>query len=334
MGTMTEYIQTLSEKFLRMYPVKDTEFKCIMDNLSKLDYDESMEYQAKLLSSTLHHPIVQKYPPTISYCQRFLKRLITEIEQINQEVHDGLYETYTNILSQNANSGNTSYCYKTYCLSPELTITLKETQNIISEGTTGMFTWQASHVLANWCQKEAARFSGKNILELGAGLGLTGLTVIKRCKPASYTFTDLHTSVLKTLKENVLINLCGDGSPKISDEMADDFRISYKDTSVSVEKLDWTSDPVSMFCDIILAADVVYDPEIISPLVMIIKEALGKIDGSTAYVASTIRNQDTFNCFRNTLGSNNVKIISEDYHAYQESPSQAESSIVIMQLML
>lgn len=338
MTAMTEEIHKLSERFLKMYPVKDVDLKPIINNLSKLDYDDSMEYQEKLLRSTVDHPIVQKYPPTISYCQRFLKRLITEIEDINLEVFDGLYEAYTNLLSQEnrntLNCGNISYCYKTYCLAPELTITLKETQSIISEGTTGMFTWQASHVLADWCQKEAARLNGKNVLELGAGLGLTGLTVIKTCNPASYTFTDLHTSVLKTLKENILINLCNGSIPESTEELTDGFKIPYENTRVSVERLDWTSDHVHSSYDVVLAADVVYDTEIISPLVLILKEALGKSDGATAYVASTIRNRDTFNCFRNTLVSNNMKIKLESRHTYQESPSQPESTIIIMQLKL
>ncbi|XP_064118503.1 uncharacterized protein LOC135223706 isoform X4 [Macrobrachium nipponense] len=261
MTAMTEEIQKLSKRFLKMYPVKDIDLKLMMNNLSKLDYDDSMEYQEKLLRSTIHHPIVQKYPPTILYRQRFLKRLITEIEDINLEVIDSLYKAYTNLLSQEnrntENSGSISYCYKTYCLAPELTITLKETQNIISEGTTGMFTWQS-----------------------------------------------------------------------------DGFSIPYKDTRVSVKRLDWTSDHVQSSCDIVLAADVVYDTEIIFPLVLILKEALGKSDGATAYVASTIRNQDTFNCFRNALVSNNVKVKSESHHAYQESPSQQKSFIIIMKLML
>lgn len=58
-----------------------------------------------------------------------------------------------------------------------------------------------------WCSENAHLFRNKNVLELGSGLGLMGLAVIKLCKPASYTFTDLPTTVLKTLAENVKINL-------------------------------------------------------------------------------------------------------------------------------
>lgn len=69
------------------------------------------------------------------------------------------------------------------------------------------FIFQASHFLADWCSANASHFQGKSILELGSGLGLTGLAIIQNCKPSSYTFTDVHDSVLKTLLENVNINL-------------------------------------------------------------------------------------------------------------------------------
>lgn len=71
-----------------------------------------------------------------------------------------------------------------------------------------LFALQASHILAEWCCKELELFQGKKVLELGAGLGLTGLTVVQSCRPSSFVFTDLHEAVLTTLRENVLINLC------------------------------------------------------------------------------------------------------------------------------
>ena len=47
---------------------------------------------------------------------------------------------------------------------------------------------------------------GKKILELGCGLGLTGIAVIKGCSPVSYTFTDHHPDVLNTACKNLRIN--------------------------------------------------------------------------------------------------------------------------------
>lgn len=43
-------------------------------------------------------------------------------------------------------------------------------------------------------------------MELGSGLGFTGLTVVHACRPDSYTFTDCHPRPLQILAENVNTN--------------------------------------------------------------------------------------------------------------------------------
>ena len=63
-----------------------------------------------------------------------------QVEGCNQEVHDDLYCTYTEMLSQEALE-NSDFCYKTYKQKSE-SITLKETCKLICDGTTGMCTWE------------------------------------------------------------------------------------------------------------------------------------------------------------------------------------------------
>jgi hypothetical protein len=43
-------------------------------------------------------------------------------------------------------------------------------------------------------------------LELGCGVGLTGLVTLHCCRPKSYTFTDSNEKVLNKVKENLQIN--------------------------------------------------------------------------------------------------------------------------------
>ena len=49
----------------------------------------------------------------------------------------------------------------------------------------------------------------RHILELGAGIGFTGIALCYMCQPKAYHFTDCHTEVLQRLRENVEINLEG-----------------------------------------------------------------------------------------------------------------------------
>lgn len=67
-------------------------------------------------------------------------------------------------------------------------------------------------------------FPPRTVLELGSGLGLTGVTICRSCRPSRYVFTDCHPNVLQRLKANVRLNGLTDGTTP----------------GVSVEELDWT----------------------------------------------------------------------------------------------
>lgn len=65
----------------------------------------------------------------------------------------------------------------------------------------------------------------RTVLELGSGVGLTGITICRSCSPNRFVFSDCHSRVLQKLKDNVHVNgLTEQGSP-----------------AVSVEELDWTT---------------------------------------------------------------------------------------------
>ncbi|KAG7154566.1 lysine N-methyltransferase EEF2KMT-like 2 [Homarus americanus] len=249
----------LTWQYLRMYPVKDIAWKDIQTTLQKHENSDAEWFQKKLLDCTVRHPIALKYPVSLGYSQLFLKTLLSKIEECSEEVLEDVYFAYTDILSREMSpSCGDNFCYRTYYFSESLIITLKETSNLVCDGTTGMCTWEASHVLAEWCCKEAHRFQDKNVLELGAGLGLLGLAVVQSCKPSSYTFTDLHPSVLNTLTENVQINLNKVPHDKQSapnkDIWVDEITMKYNNTDAQIRRLDWESDSFDDQLDVILAA--------------------------------------------------------------------------------
>nr|XP_053639501.1 protein-lysine N-methyltransferase EEF2KMT-like isoform X1 [Cherax quadricarinatus] len=340
---LVQDIQKISWQYFRMYPFQDILWQDLQRQLSLLSYEDLMSSQHHLLASTVQHPIAQKYPVTVAYTRSFLKTLISLLEASNCEVSEELYTAYTKLLSQSSLLHLSDYYYRTYSLGDADAITLKETSKLIYDGTTGLCTWEASHILAEWCCKESHHFKNKKILELGAGLGFLGLTVVQRCKPLSYTFTDKHPSVLTTLTENILINTTGKQSDLAQHDMekianlnylVNDFTVLYTNIKIQVRRLDWERDSCDFDVDVVLAADVVYDCDVIIHLVKVLNYALRRKPGVVAYVACTIRNPDTYAFFKHTLASSGLVVASETHHQYQKSPSQPKMSVIILHISL
>ncbi|XP_019852147.1 PREDICTED: protein-lysine N-methyltransferase EEF2KMT-like isoform X3 [Amphimedon queenslandica] len=261
-----------------------------------------------------------KYPPPLDYQLSFLKQWMKLVEDSNQELIEEIYELYTSLISKGLNDDDRNYCYKSYYLGEgDVFVTLKESRHIVSGGTTGLCTWQASMELAEWIaaeQKEA--FNNKHILELGSGIGFLGLSVLKLTSPLSYTFTDCNVDVLKLLKNNVDINNIP-GVPPIdtftvvvkfkqkTNQCSCLFVVCYTflmaGNQIVSTHLDWNSCEQLDFppVDIVLASDVIYDTELIDPFINVLEKLLRPVSPArvppVAYVASTIRNEDTYSQF-------------------------------------
>ncbi|KAF2879721.1 hypothetical protein ILUMI_26451, partial [Ignelater luminosus] len=151
------------------------------------------EDQEILLSSTVNSDLILKYPIKVSYQKSFLKFVIQQLEEQGTEVHDCVYGAFGRLVAL----VDSNECFKHYLIEEERIITLKENPNIISEGTTGLCSWQASFALSEWCLFHKDVFTDKTILELGSGIGLTGITVAINCKPEKIYLTDCHNSVLQ-----------------------------------------------------------------------------------------------------------------------------------------
>ncbi|KAK3090413.1 hypothetical protein FSP39_011643 [Pinctada imbricata] len=118
-----------------------------------------------------------------------------------------MYEAYTDLLQQGETDDEDMLCHKTYFLPNGDNVSLQESINIISQGTTGLSTWQAALNLAEWAIEKCRLFDNRKVLELGSGLGMTGLSICKQCNVKSFTFSDCHYQVLYLLMRNIEINL-------------------------------------------------------------------------------------------------------------------------------
>lgn len=155
-------------------------------------------------------------------------------------------------------------------------ISIHEERDVIAaNGGTGHRTWEAALALCNWVAQNANTIK-PNVLELGAGTGLTGLVAAQLPQTQQVFLTDGDPQVVQQLQENIELN--------------------DMQTKCKAHKLYWEQDSMRDSVDgnwTILAADVTYDKEMIPPLLTSIKHHIaGK--STEVFISATIRSEETF----------------------------------------
>ncbi|XP_043091238.1 protein-lysine N-methyltransferase EEF2KMT [Puntigrus tetrazona] len=259
------------------------------DSLDREIMTTTSDIIEEILQKTCLHPICLKNPPSMKYRRRFLTELIKRHEMVAAEPLDVLYEALGELMC----AQEEDVCYKTYLLPTGDAVSLAENVALISQGTTGLVTWEAALYLSEWALENTHIFKNKTVLELGSGIGLTGIVVCRSSSLTKYIFSDCHQAVLRTLKGNIAncLTNCDSGS-----------------ASVCVEDLDWENVSDEQLqriqADTIVAADVVYDPDVIACLVSLLSRILnGRAQEKhpVVYIASTVRNPQTYDCFKKEL---------------------------------
>uniref|UniRef100_A0A8C5QMX3 FAM86 N-terminal domain-containing protein n=1 Tax=Leptobrachium leishanense TaxID=445787 RepID=A0A8C5QMX3_9ANUR len=265
---------------------------------------------------TVLHPLCLKYPTALQYRRLFLSELIKKHEHTGADPLDVLYNALGDVLNTEENT----VCYKSYFLPSGDTVTLSESLAIISEGTTGLVTWEAALTLAEWALQSLDILKHRTILELGSGVGLTGLAICKSCSPKKYLFSDHHPRVLQQVAKNIHLNGYYLDEEHDSQHIGQSVKaaehgISPENIKISVVDLDWqsvTEKQLSHFqaeVDVVIAADIVYDPGTIIILSKFLNQLLSCIKGGRTlevYIASTIRNHETYTFFKVTLNGSGL----------------------------
>ncbi|XP_069573624.1 protein-lysine N-methyltransferase EEF2KMT [Brachyistius frenatus] len=248
-----------------------------------LQSDKSSEFISEVVKQTCLHPLCRKFPPSGRYRRLFLSELIRRQEAAGCDPLDELYDALAEVVG----AEETGECFKNYFLPSGDSVSLLENVALISEGTTGLVTWEAAMYLAEWALDHRQVFTGRTVLELGSGAGLTGITICRSCSPQRFVFSDCHPTVLQKLQDNVRLN--GLTSP-----------------AVGVQRLDWTTATEDEMRDIraetVIAADVVYDPEVAGSLVKLLSRILTSSEVvPQVLICSTVRNPETYGGFKRQL---------------------------------
>lgn len=103
----------------------------------------SWEEQQKFLDATVNSERVKKYPVNSDFARLFFKKLLRYLEQ-RQEVHDDIYSYLCSLMAKDREKE--SFYYRHYIIGEDLKncIIIKETKNMVVNGTTGMRTWEVN----------------------------------------------------------------------------------------------------------------------------------------------------------------------------------------------
>ncbi|KAM5532252.1 hypothetical protein V8D89_014091 [Ganoderma adspersum] len=281
----------------------------------------------------LHHLLLKPhfvdYPPSKQYQITFWKWAIEWLEVLmsgEDELDERIYTHHVELMSEQAIASKRAGVsrptpsYVTYLWPSDSqtfgartvypscsNATLLESRTTIEAGTTGLRTWSASLVLGQYLLARPELVTGKRVLELGCGIGFLGIIIgsIQVSKPSpnasSLWLTDVNEPVLHRCEHNLKLP-CNQ---------------SHAHLDLNVQLLDWSDaiDPSRLPAlqaffrearpDVILGADLVYDPSIIPLLVNVLSVAMTSKDGGpgpAAYIALTVRNEDTHTSFLRQAG--------------------------------
>ncbi|KAL2514741.1 S-adenosyl-L-methionine-dependent methyltransferase superfamily protein [Forsythia ovata] len=289
------------------------------------------------------------------YLKRFLKKLIVEIESSGGVVLDELYEQYafymTSLQDDDVAKENSRVLKRISFLFPDessgilscpksrkLEVQLQCSLNML-EGDTGCSIWPSSLFLSEFILSFPEIFSNKCCFEVGSGVGLVGIC-LAHVKASKVILSDGNLSTLANMKLNLELNHLRTGTHLLGHHT--------NCNMVNCVCLPWESaseDELRYFSpDIILGADVVYDPSYLPHLVRVLVVLLKcensdseevqtgsefdacqrkvtsnatpnaefssdpSVKGCVAYIASVVRNIDTLHYFLSLAKQSNLVV--------------------------
>ena len=252
----------------------------------------SWDGQDAFVRQVLQDPVLRQYPVALQYKARLLKAYLDDVTRSPEsEVHEELLSQYLVIAHaaasrtvqslHAASSDDDEQVFFTFELPDGRLLPVKQ-QIEFREVSQKM--WPAAVVLGEYFVQHGDVTRGKRVLELGAGVGFTGLLLAKCGECKSLTLSDYSDSGLDLLRENLRLNEAGD--------------------NVSVWKLDWTDkqltdESLSQF-DLVYVADCWYDYMVADILTQLV-ERICRLNKCPFVNATAIRNPKTYQLYRDKL---------------------------------
>jgi len=252
-----------------------------------------------------------QYAPPPRYQLRVLKELMKRIEASIQDwdeqgISDDLMNCLAVLLSTSLPSEETSAqqkAYVTYSLSSlpsqydsNPSVTLHEARNILAAaGTTGLRTWEAGLHLGNYLCSNPEIIRAKSILELGSGTGYISILCTKYLEAGHVLATDGDDDVVASFSTNFYLNGLQEASHIEGKEL------KWGHALTGGEDSRWN---LGRHIDLVLGADLTYDPRNIPPLVSTFGDLFELYPGLKILIAATVRSEETFAKFPDACKKN------------------------------
>uniref|UniRef100_A0ACD5W294 Uncharacterized protein n=1 Tax=Avena sativa TaxID=4498 RepID=A0ACD5W294_AVESA len=272
-----------------------------------------------------------------AYVETILKKVIAEAELSSEIVTDELYEELGQCMLSKANNSSLNVANKIYkdisFLSPTYDNDSLNTVSLVArlscstnmlEGDTGCCLWPSSLFLSEFILSFPELFSKKCCFELGSGVGLVGVC-LNYVGASKVILTDGDASTLTNMKANMEMNNLYTEDSQLFKNKVECKYLSWEEAS---DKDLWDCER-----DVVLGADIVYNPSCVPHLVRVLSMLLrgddgrrhrsvdaaaneetsdvnGATGGRVAYIATVIRNVDTFNCFAKAAADAKLSIVN------------------------
>ncbi|GMT19178.1 hypothetical protein PFISCL1PPCAC_10475 [Pristionchus fissidentatus] len=237
------------------------------------------------LSLIFASSIIQKYFIKKRYSRAVCKRFVDVYEQKKEEAPAAIYSLLTASIVE-----DTDFSYRLFLSrNGESAIVIREKNQTLSEGTTGLSLWQAACDLSSYLTFNFITPPTK-ALELGAGCGLSGIAAASLFPESEIVLTDCDANVLKQLEMNLKCN-------KMSER-------------VKTLNLDWTKFEKTKDMEgtnLVLAADVVYDKTLLPSLCKVLSSLITSPE-VLCLVSCTKRDPTTLEAFEKQLTSSGLRV--------------------------
>ena len=285
-------------------------------------------FQLAFFRNVLSDDAYTHQPPPLRYRLRVLKRIVEDIQQSFQdveedEISDDILEMYSSLmLEAQAPEAEAvqEIAFATYTLPSSMAsaqeVVIGESHSVLAvSGSTGMRTWEAAlHLGTLFCSSFGEEFvQDKHMLELGAGTGFLSILCAKYLGARHVRATDGSDQVMTRLRDNISYN-----------HLENDKRIStshllWKSPIGDVEDGAW--ERLGEY-DLIIGADVTYDPKSIPSLVFTIRLLLLQKSKAKAIISATVRSHTTVQNFLNACTNSSLAV--EDIRT---SPGRSEPQL-------